>query len=311
MFNKKLLALLATTIFANSESRFKKSIHYYVGVSRFFSQPNSTKIEIEKFEDSKKDDDFTPGFDADDQEIDPIKSQLYMMYFSNNRPEPLFSLLKQATTSLQNSHILTHGFIASVYIGEIMDVFSYGLCISNQISSNDCINFNPQTSQMQQTDDNNTQNLNKVEELDDNNRYQDASIVLKRNMPLMVGGFVQVQDDELDCYTLAGRINLMCGITNVYGGVHEQKTFIDDNLIQKSTFLATSVLTLSLSFSVIFKIADFEFFIMAGCSWAPTGISFTQKGFPNAEEPSTVITSRFKTNHIKTFLCIGGGFSFD
>lgn len=318
MIYKKLMILI--TIFAiNSESTFKKGFHYYLGFSKFFRQDLQTScIVTEKSKEQISI--FIPKLESMNNNADYPESLPYVLFLTNPSSDMHSNAIKESCDESIKKSVFNHGFMFSIYLLEVFDIVSCGLCIANENWSEDSVLFNPKSGNMNsKINEQNKAPIDKDDASDIHHESITGILFFKRNTPLMIGGFVQVQNDDLESYSIAGRFNFMVGLANVYGITKDHTSIIHKRLTNKNKIFLKSEFILSISGSVIFKVYDFEVFMTIGCSWIPKGINVTRDQVNREFEMNTdnegldpkIFSSNIKTNHLSVFIAIGLGFIFD
>ncbi|WP_342262077.1 hypothetical protein [Alphaproteobacteria bacterium endosymbiont of Tiliacea citrago] len=319
----------------SSESTFRKSLHSYIGLSKFFRQSAGTEIEYKSVNNDEKKSNKDDNDDESQEQVkalangefnNHIKQALVLIHDPESKEDNVKTLVEILNNNKEKI-CKKYGFVFSIYLGEFMDIISFGICFANENYTEDIITYNPKTKKMlnakpskdEQTEEKNESNgkknkSKKKKKEDDDQANQEGSLFLKRKIPLMIGGFVQIQNDDLDSFFVAGRVDLMVGLLKVFGQSKELFSFVNKNLINTNSLLLKNTIIISLSVSLVLRLFDLEVAITTGVKWAPIGIKATQTGFSKEQieqedyDSSTEIN--IKTNHLEFFIAISLGFSF-
>lgn len=237
--------------------------------------------------------------------------KIYLVYYKEKSNDEHTNLMSEAiakSKEIKERHI---GATLSVYLFEFKEIISCGLFIGTDHMAEDYIEFTPQIVDMRY----NTKNEKKPEQ-------GHGIIFLKRRTPISLGGFVQVQNADLDSFLYALKLNLGVGLTTIHALIKDTDFFTNGKLVDKQKTLIANKISLSLSASIILRYKDLEVFLIGGVSWIPKGAeakcisadyqptmnSLRQNGYlPFKRIQNNSVT----LNHIYLYIGIGLGWNFN
>lgn len=247
--------------------------------------------------------------------------KIYLAYHKDKSNDEHTNRLSEAITKskeIQEKHI---GATLSIYLFEFKEMMSGGLFIGTDHMAEDYIEFTAQIASLKKKGDANTNNdgQNGINEV---TKKGNGIVFLKRRTPISLGGFIQVQNTDLDSFLYALKLNFGVGLTTIHALIKDVDFFTNEKLVNKQKALIAKKISLSLSASIILRYKDLEVFLIGGISWIPKGAEATCISFDyqpttdttrkNGQIPFKRIQNNSVTlNHLCVYIGIGLGWNFN
>lgn len=310
----RLIFVLQVLVLNTSvDNSMRKTLHGFAGIYQNFSAEKNTLFTYQEAED-EEDEDKDAGIDTTSKQYaKKIKNNTLPIFvlFDPDSKLPLAEERIKICKSNMGKFNICYGGIGSIYLAEFLDICSFGICILQHNTTHETFTLD---SKGHIVGEQSEKNINNNDDDDNDNSDDDddlnRSIYLNRRLT-MIGLFFQVQNDDLDEYMIALKLNALIGAMHANIITKDPRLISHDELQTVYTQPTKYTLATAIVAQLLFRMFDLEGSIMIGIQWAPMGMNFESKHVAYEKNKAITTQSKLKTSHLPIFIAFSLGVAWN